>query len=87
MFSNEKHRLQIFQNTLEPDFCLDICNTALNNTAPLKQKYARTNNSRLINTTSFIAIMKRSRLRNNFLKHGCEVNKRACNAQKNLFPD
>ena len=31
--------------------------------------------------------MKRSRLRNNFLKHRSEVNKRTCNTQKNLFPD
>ena len=72
-----------YSKTLEEDYFLNICHTALNNTTPLKQKYARTNNNPFMNTTILIVITKQTRLRNNFLKYRCEANKRTCNAQRN----
>ena len=83
IFSKRKFRLQInkecekFQKALELDSFLNICNTALNEMAPLKQKYARNSNSPFMNKTIFKALIKRVRLRNNFLKCRCEANKRA----------
>ena len=65
-FSNEKFWLQInkeceeFQNTLEVDSFLNICNTELNETAPLNQKYVRVNNNSFINKTILKAIMERT---------------------------
>ena len=55
---------------------LNICNTALTETAPLKLKYARANNSLFMNKTIVKAIMKRTRLRNKFFKHRFETNGR-----------
>ena len=54
---------------------------------PLKQKYARANNSPCMIKTILKAIMKQTSPRNNFLKHKCEAEKRAYNAKKSLeFP-
>ena len=56
-FHNEKFWSQInkeckkLQNTLELDSFLNICNTALNKTSPLKQKYAWANNGPFMNIT------------------------------------
>ena len=67
-FSNEKFQSQInkecekFQNSLEPDSFLNICNTSLNEKAPLKQKYARANNSPFMSKTILKAIMKQTKL-------------------------
>ena len=60
------------------------CKNVLNRTAPLKQKHVRANNSPFINKTILKAIMKRTRLKNKFIKYRCERNKRAYNAQRNL---
>ena len=73
-FSNEKIRSQInkecekFQSTLELDPFLNIFNTGLNETAALKQKYKRANNSPFINKTILKAILKQTKLCNNFFK-------------------
>ena len=56
----------------------------MNRTAPLKQKHVRANNNPFINKTILKAIMKRTRLKNEFIKHRCERNKRAYNAQRQL---
>ena len=42
------------------------------------------NNSPFIKKTILKAIMKRTRLKNKFIKYRCERNKRAYNAQRNL---
>ena len=60
------------------------CKNVLNRTAPLKQKHVRANNNPFINKTILKAIMKRTRLKNEFIKHRCERSKRAYNAQRHL---
>ena len=65
---------------------LNICYTAFNETAPLKEKHAKANSSPFMNETILKVIMKQARLRNNFLKHRYKVNKRASNAQISAFP-
>ena len=87
-YSKEKFWSQInkeqgkFQKTLEPDSFLNICKTALKETVPRKQKYARANNSPFMNKTIPMAIMKWTRLRKNFFKYRCKANKKAYNAQR-----
>ena len=64
-----------FTNETALDSFLDICREALNKTAPLKQKYVKANNSPFMNKTILKAIMKRTRLRNRFLKDMSDSNK------------
>ena len=52
---------------------LDVCKEALNMYAPLKKKYIRGNNSPFMNRILSKEIMKRSRLRNEFLKSKSEA--------------
>ena len=52
---------------------LDLCKEALNMYAPLKKKYIRGNNSPFMNRILSKEIMKRSRLRNEFLKSKSEA--------------
>ena len=77
----ENGNLQNFNNL---DLLLAKCKNILNRTAPLKQKHVRVNNSPFVNKTILKAIMKRTRLKNKFIKYRCERNKRAYNAQRNL---
>ena len=77
-FINDNFRLFIkelsenlnISNKTALNYFLDICREALKKTAPLKQKFVRTNNSPFMNKTKGImrAIMKRTLLRNWFLK-------------------
>ena len=55
---------------------LDVCKEALNIHAPLKKKYIRGNNSPFINRILSEEIMKRSILRNKFLKSKSEADKK-----------
>ena len=90
-FTNDNFRLLLeelsgdfdFTNETALDSFLDICREALNKTAPLKQKYVRANNSPFMNKTILKAIMKRTRLRNRFLKDMSDSNRVAYNTQRN----
>ena len=62
---------------------LDICKKNLNYYAPCKQKYARGNHLPFINKTLSKGIMKRTRLRNKFLKNRNDYNKREFSKQRN----
>ena len=62
---------------------LDVCKEALNMYAPLKKKYIRGNNSPFMNRILSKEIMKRSRLRNKFLKSKSEADKKNCVKQRN----
>ena len=84
-FSNDAFRSEVviengnLQNFNDLDSLLAKCKNVLNRTAPLKQKHVRANNSPFINKTILKAIMKRTRLKNKFIKYRCERNKRAYN--------
>ena len=88
-FTNDNFRLFIeelsgnlnISNKTALDSFLDICREALNKTAPLKQKFVRANNSPFMNKTILRAIMKRTRLRNRFLKDMSDSNRVAYNTQ------
>ena len=62
---------------------LDICKNAIDEIAPLKQKYIRTNNSPFMDKTISRVVMKRTRMRNKFLRGRTEANRRAYNIQTN----
>ena len=62
---------------------LDVCKEALNMYAPLKKKYIRGNNSPFMNRILSKEIMKRSRLRNKFLKSKSEADKKNYVKQRN----
>ena len=47
---------------------MNVCKEALDKLAPLKQKYIRASNGPFMNKDITKAIMKRTRLRNNYLK-------------------
>ena len=47
---------------------MNVCKDALDKVAPLKQKYIRANNGPFMNEDITKAIMKRTRLRSNYLK-------------------
>ena len=81
-FSNDAFTSELFiengnlQNYNDLDSFLAKCKNVLNRTAPLKQKHVRANNSPFINKTILKAIMKRTRLKNKFVKYRCEGNKK-----------
>ena len=51
---------------------------------PIKKKYIRANETPFMSKELHKAIMKRSRLRNTFLKHRTETNKKNYNVQRNI---
>ena len=55
-----------------------------NRHALIKKKYIRANEAPFMSKELHKAIMKRSRLRNKFLKHRTDTNKKNYNTQKNL---
>ena len=59
-------------------------NKILDNHAPLKKKYVRSNHSPFMKKSLSIAIMVSARLRDIFLKKRSEENKIICNKQRNL---
>ena len=62
---------------------LAVCKEALNMYAPLKKKYITGNNSQFMNRTLSKEIMKRSRLRNKFLKSKSEADQKNYVKQRN----
>ena len=62
---------------------LGVCKEALNMYAPLKKKYIRGNNSPFMNRILSKEIMKRSRLRNKFLKSKSNADKKNYVKQRN----
>ena len=61
----------------------DICRTTLDQHAPRKKKYARGNHMPFINKTLSKEIMKRTKLRNKFLKERTEENRSRYASQRN----
>ena len=89
-FSNDAFRSELVIEIGSPqsyknlDSFLVKCKDVLNRTAPLKQKHVRAKNGPFINKTKLKAIMKRTRLKNKFVKHRCKGKKRVYNTQRNL---
>ena len=88
-FSNESFRSLItnknrnLQDHNVLDSFLDISKYALDETAPLKRKCIRANSSPFMNKTISRESMKRTRIRNKFLRERTEANRRAYNIQRN----
>ena len=61
----------------------DICRTTLDQHTPPKKKYARGNHIPFINKTLSKKIMKRTKLRNKFLKDRTEENRNRYASQRN----
>ena len=61
----------------------DICRTTLDQHAPRKKKYAKGNHMPFINKTLSKEIMKRTKLRNKFLKDRTEENRSRYASQRN----
>ena len=59
--ATNKQRVPEIPEHLSIRFFLNICNTALNETAPPKQKYANTNNIPFMNKTFLKAIIKQTK--------------------------
>ena len=64
---------------------MHVCKEAFDKVAPLKQKYIRANKGPFMNKGITKAIMKRTRLRNSYLKHRCDANRNAYIARRNLY--
>ena len=75
--------LKIDINNISYDHFVSIFMKVLNNQAPLKQKYIRANHSNFVTKELQKAIMKRSRLRNYFLRKRDELSKSAYKKQRN----
>ena len=71
-------------NNIELDIFHNILLSALNECAPLKQKHIRTNNGGFVTKELRRKIMKRTRLRNNFLKKKYDFSKALYNKQRNI---
>ena len=65
---NTKNRNLQNSNDSSLSSIVNVCKEALEKVAPLKQKYVRNYNDLCINKDITKAIMKRTRLRNNYLK-------------------
>ena len=91
-FQNDVFREELLSELLdvsigenEEDFSnfLDICKKNVNYHAPCKQKYVRGNHLPFMNKTLSKEIMKRTRLRNKFLKNKNDYNKTEFSKQRN----
>ena len=91
-FQNDVFREELLSELLdvsigenEEDFSnfLDICKKNVNYHAPCKQNYVRGNHLPFMNKTLSKEIMKRTRLRNKFLKNKNDYNKREFSKQRN----
>ena len=91
-FSNEYYRKCLF-NELKREtsvnngwgfekFC-DMSIKLLNRHAPIKEKYKRGNRMPFVTKDLSKAIMKRSKLRNNYLKNKSDANRMLCKKQRN----
>ena len=86
MFSNELENelRKIGSLTLNYDIFKNVCMDAINKHAPLKRKYIRANHAEYMDKELRQAIMKRSKLRNYYLKHRSEENRLAYKKQRNF---
>ena len=71
-------------NDLEFDIFKAVLNQAIQKHAPIKQRYVRANQAPFINKTINKEIMKRSRLRNEFLNTKSDTDRKAYIKQRNL---
>ena len=86
MFGNELENelKKIGSLTLNYDIFKNVCMDAINKHAPLKRKYIRANHAEYMDKELSQAIMKRSKLRNDYLKHRSEENRLAYKKQRNF---
>ena len=86
MFSNELENelKKIGSLTLNYDIFKNVCMDAINKHAPLKRKYIRANHAKYVDKELRQAIMKRSKLRNYYLKHRGEKNRLVYKKQRNF---
>ena len=86
-FDNTKFRYDIVTATSNVDnfgmYKSTIFNI-FNHHGPTKKKYIRANEAPFMSKELHKAIMKRSRLRNTFLKHRTDTNKKTYSTQRNL---
>ena len=71
-------------NNIEYQHFLNIFTETLNSYAPMKQKYIRANQGKFMTKHLHKAIMKRSRLRNKFLRKRTEISRDEYKKQRNL---
>ena len=69
---------------MEYQHFLNIFIDILNKHAPMKQKYLRANQGRFMTKDLHKAIMKRSRLRNKFLRDRTDISREEYKKQRNL---
>ena len=69
---------------MEYQHFLNIFIKTLNKHAPMKQKYLRANQGRFMTKDLHKAIMKRSRLRNKFLRDRTDISREEYKKQRNL---
>ena len=72
------------RNDLESGRFKTALNKAIHIHAPIKKWHIRTNQAHFINKKINKEIMKRSRLRNKFLNTESDIDRKACNKQRNL---
>ena len=89
-FRNNSFRTELDNKLLKYDLCnieyqhfLNIFLDILNKHAPIKKKYISANQSNFMTRKLSKTIMKRSKLRNRFLKEKTEASRKACNIQRN----
>ena len=89
-FRNNSVKTELDNELLKYNLCnieyqhfLNIFLDVLNKHAPIKKKYIRANQSNFMTRKLSKAIMKRSKLRNRFLKEKSEASRKAYNIQRN----
>ena len=90
-FQSNEFRSEIDNEMSKHDLCnmeyqyfLKIFIDILNKDAPIKQKYFRANQGRFMTKDLHKAIMKRSRLRNKFLRDRTDISREEYKKQRNL---
>ena len=89
-FRNNEFRAELDNEMLKHDLgmeyqhFLNILIEILNKQAPMKQKYLRANQGRFVTKDLHKAIMKRSRLRNKFLRDRTDISREEYKKQRNL---
>ena len=79
-----KHDRKHDLGNMEYQHFLNIFIDILNKHAPMKQKYLRANQGRFMTKDLHKAIMKRSRLRNKFLRDRTDISREEYKKQRNL---
>ena len=70
--------------TLNYDIFKNVCMDAINKHAPLKRKYIRANHAEYMDKELSQATVKRSKLRNDYLKHRSDENRLVYKKQRNF---